>query len=102
MSTKNDLIMSNKVFIWIAAVTGLILSIPAIAMQFTGEVAWGPEDFIVMTILLFGMGSLFVLVARVIPGKYRALMGVAFLLAILTIWVHLAVGIVDTWPFAGS
>jgi hypothetical protein len=99
---KNDLIAQNKVFLWIAAATAAILSIPLIAMQFTGEVDWDHTDFIVMGVLIFGMGFLFVHVARVIPSKYRVLVGLAFLAALLITWVHLAVGIVDSWPFAGS
>ena len=101
-STSNDLIMQNKVFLWIAAATGSILLVPLIAMQFTSEVDWGIEDFIAMGILLFGMGSLFVGIARVIPGKYRVLAGIACAAALLLVWAHLAVGIVDTWPLAGS
>src|SRR5690606_2916685 len=39
MRTKNkDIIMQNKIFLWIAAATGLILSIPLIAMQFENDV----------------------------------------------------------------
>jgi hypothetical protein len=92
-SKKTDIIMQNKVFLWVAAATALILSIPLVAMQFTGEVDWGSEDFIVMGILLFGMGSMFVLVARVIPKKYRLLSAIGFLFATLYIWAELAVGI---------
>jgi hypothetical protein len=94
--------MQNKVFAYMAAATCLILSIPLFAMQFTNEVDWKLGDFVIMGILLFGMGSLFVSVARVVPRKYRLLTGLAFLAAVLIIWVHLAVGIVDTWPLAGS
>lgn len=94
MKTKNtDMIMHNKVFGWIALGIGLILSIPLIAMQFTSEVDWGSEDFIIMGILLFGMGFLFVHVARVISRKYIVLTGVAFVAALFYIWAELAVGI---------
>lgn len=71
-------------------------------MQFTSEVDWDVTDFTIMGILLFGAGSLFVLVARVTPRKYRTFLGFAVLAAFLFIWAHLAVGIVDSWPFAGS
>lgn len=75
-SKSNNIIMQNKVFIWIAASTGLILSIPLIAMQFTSEVNWELGDFIVMGALLFGAGSIFVNIARVTPSKYRTLIGI--------------------------
>ena len=103
MKTKNnDIITQNKIFGWIALVTGLILLIPLIAMQFKDDVVWTLSDFIVMGTLLFGSGSLFVLVARKVNKKYRTAVGIAFFVALLLMWVHLAVGIVDTWPFAGS
>ena len=101
-STSNDLIMQNKIFLWIAAGTGAILLIPLVAMQVTSEVDWGVEDFVAMAILLFGMGSLFVGIARVAPRNYRALVAVICTAALFLLWVHLAVGIVDTWPLAGS
>lgn len=103
MKTHNkDIVMQNKVFTWIALATLAVLSVPLIAMQFTNEVDWNASDFTVIGVLLFGAGSLFVLVARSTPRKYRTLVGLAFLAAILIAWVHLAVGIVDTWPLAGS
>ena len=57
MKAKNtDIITQNNVFIWIAAATLAILSIPLIAMQFTDEVKWDLPDFIIMGLLLFGTG----------------------------------------------
>ncbi|MBI4136745.1 hypothetical protein HY469_01665 [Candidatus Roizmanbacteria bacterium] len=85
--------MQNNVFLWIAVVTGLILSIPIIAMQLSSEWDWGLPDFIIIGTLIFGMGSIFVLVARKIDKKYRLVTGIAFLLALLYMWAELAVGI---------
>lgn len=102
MNKNKDIVMNNKVFLWIALGTAAILSIPLIAMQFTREVDWKIGDFLLMGILLFGTGSLFITVARVTPSKYRALLGLGFLGALFITWVHLAVGIVDSWPLAGS
>jgi hypothetical protein len=110
---SKDLLTQNKVFGWIAAGTAAILSIPFMAMQFDWVkpdphnprdrgVDWDLGDFIVMGVLLFGAGSLFVLIARATPRKYRLLVGIAVLAAFLLIWAHLAVGIVDSWPLAGS
>lgn len=105
MKEKNtDIIMQNKVFVWIALGTAAILLIPLIAMQFNWVkpdptnpldqgVNWSLGDFVVMGTLLFGAGSLFVLVARVTPRKYRTLLGIAFVAALLYIWAELAVGI---------
>lgn len=113
VKTKNtDIIMQNKVFLWIALATGLLLMIPFMSMKLNliipdpGSLTqsgfdWTLFDFIVMGILLFGMGSLFVVAARRFSNN-RLLVGLAIAVAFLLIWVHLAVGIVDSWPFAGS
>jgi hypothetical protein len=100
-ATHKDLLSQNKVFLWIAMATGLILSLPLIAMQFTSEVNWGAEDLIAMGILLFGMGTVYVSIARVVPGKYQALVAASCTALLLLLWAHLAVGIVDSWPLAG-
>jgi hypothetical protein len=99
MKAKNtDLIMQNKVIIWIALVTGLILLIPLIAMQFTGEVAWTLSDFVVAGALLFGTGIIFMLAARKIrDNSHRVVIGVAFAAAFLYLWAELAVGIFTNW-----
>ena len=99
---KNDLIMQNKVFALIALGTATILSIPFMAMLFKWEGwDWKLADFIVMGLLIFGTGFLFVHTARITPRKYRVLIGSAFALALLTVWAELAVGVFGT-PFAGS
>lgn len=89
----NDLISQNSIFTWIAIATAVILLVPLVAMQLTGEVNWDETDFIVMGILLFGISSLFVLVARILPRKHRLLAGGLFVLAFLYIWAELAVGV---------
>lgn len=90
---SNDVITRNSVFLWLALATGLILLIPLVAMQLTNEVSWEITDFVVMGFLLFGTGSLFVLVARRVPRKRRVIVGIIFALAFLYIWAELAVGI---------
>jgi hypothetical protein len=109
METKStDIIKQNKVFFWIAAATVAILSIPFLAMKFNWVkpdpanpadqgVNWTLGDFVVMGALLFGAGSAFVLIARVTPRKYRALVGLAILALILWLWVELAVGLFTNW-----
>lgn len=101
-TTNKDIIMQNKVFLWIALATAMILSLPLIAMQFTNEVDWKLLDFIIMSVLIYGTSSLFVLVARVVPRKYRVFIALGFGAFLFLAWAHLAVGIVDTWPLAGS
>ena len=58
MTTKNtDILMQNKVIIWIALATGLILLVPLLATQFTSEVNWTLLDFATAGTLLFGQVS---------------------------------------------
>lgn len=89
----SGLIFQKNVFKWIALATGALLLIPLIAMQITNEVDWDSRDFIVMGALIFGMSSLFVLVARKLPSKHRLVIGGMFFVVFLYIWAELAVGV---------
>ncbi len=93
---KTDIIKDNRIFAWLAIATLLVLSIPLIAMQFTDEVKWTLADFNTMGLLLFGMGSAFIFVARATPRKYRLLVGCIFVLLLFWLWAELAVGVFTT------
>lgn len=78
----------------VAIATALLLLVPAVAMQFTSEVSWGPGDFIVAGVLLFGAGALTVLGLRHVTGigqRVAVIGGIAFGLAL--VWAELAVGL---------
>ena len=97
MKTKNtDILMQNKIIIWIALATGLILLLPLLAMQFSSEVNWSLMDFVTAGTLLFGMGLIFVLAARKMP-RHRVVIAIVLAVALLYIWAELAVGIFTTW-----
>lgn len=86
----------------VAIGTALVLMVPLVAMQFTPEVKWGPEDFAIIGILLGTTGLMYVAVSRnVTSTKYRVMVGAGLVLAVLLIWVELAVGVFGS-PFAGS
>lgn len=74
-----------------------ILIVPAVAMQFSNEVNWGPGDFLVIGFLVLLVGGAIEGVSRMADAtrimKY-ALAGGVILLG-LAIWVELAVGIFD-------
>jgi hypothetical protein len=93
--TINEPRTSNRLRIaaWSAAL-GLLL-LPAIAMQFTREVSWGPFDFLVAGALIGGTGLVFELaVCARTSAAYRAGAAVALFTAFLTIWINLAVGMI--------
>ena len=89
--------MKRKNIIRIALVTGLILLIPLVAMQFTHEMDWNLFDFVVAGALLFGSGLTYELIARKGGNTaYRAAVGVAVATALLLVWINLAVGIIGS------
>jgi hypothetical protein len=78
------------------------LLIPFTAMQFSHEVHWSLVDFVVAGILLLGTGMLCELVMRKVKNtRYRLVILAVIILALLLIWIELAVGLFGT-PFAGS
>jgi hypothetical protein len=95
-SKGTDILMQNKIFLWIALAIGFILLIPLIAMQFDSGVVWSVSDFVTAGALLFGAGLLFVLVARKLP-RYRVAIAIVLAIALLYIWAELAVGIFTNW-----
>ncbi len=71
-----------------------VLLAPLVAMQFTDEVAWGPEDFVAAALLLGGAWAALELAWKVLPattGRLIAAAGIVF--AMLATWAHLAVGV---------
>ena len=79
-------------------VTGGLLLIPLVmTILDRGKPAgdgwhWGPGDFVVMGALLFGAGLTYeVLASRTDSNAYRVAVGIAIVLAVLAIWVELAV-----------
>ena len=96
------MITQNKRLIGIVLTVVIILLIPLLAMQFTDEVDWKLNDFVIMGILLLGTGLMCELVMRKVKRiENRVLIIGAMLVALFLIWAELAVGIFGT-PFAGS
>jgi len=77
------------------ATLGGLLLVPLVAMQFTAEVDWGPEDFAIMGVLLAIVGGGVELGARLSGNvAYRAAVALAMVAGFLLIWMNLAVGII--------
>ncbi|MBD3168486.1 MAG: hypothetical protein GF307_03315 [candidate division Zixibacteria bacterium] len=87
------MVIQSKSIIRVTILTVFILLIPLAAMQFTDEVAWGLEDFVVGGALLFGAGLMYELIARKGSNTaYRLATGIAVAATLLLIWMDLAVG----------
>jgi hypothetical protein len=89
--------------------TGLILLIP-LTLQLTIGTGidgqgwnWKLGDFVVIGALLFAAGlAIDFAVRKLTKPTYRVIAVTSIVLLLLVTWIHLAVGIVDSWPFAGS
>ena len=93
--------MKINPLVLIVLLTGIILLIPLIAMQYTDEVNWSLLDFTVAAMLLLGTGFLIELVVnKVNQTKYRVPIVLALVLALIFIWAEMAVGILGT-PISG-
>lgn len=103
---KSDPIMDNKMFLWVAVGTVLLLLIPVFLMFFQIKfldpgsgyevLNWNLFDFVVMGVLLFGMGSIFVLAARKF-NKNKLIVGILVAFVFLWLWAELAVGVFTNW-----
>ena len=82
-----------RIAAWCTA--ALLLLLPLVAMQFTSEVNWGPEDFIFAAVLFGSVGLLFELTVRMSPNRaYRGGVGLALAAAFLIVWANGAVGMI--------
>lgn len=88
---------------FVAMVTLALLSVPFIAMQFTTDVRWSFTDFVIAGALIFGAGSVLVVVMRSATHiAYRAAMIIAVGTTLLMVWANLAVGLIGSGPNAGN
>lgn len=76
------------------SVIGALLLLPAIAMQFSPEVNWGPGDFLFAAVLLGGLGFGVEWIMRRINAQTFRIAGIGILLlTVMLIWAEAAVGI---------
>jgi hypothetical protein len=70
------------------------LLVPLVAMAFTEEVSWGPEDFLVAALLLGGAGVALEVSVRLLPGiPARIAAATVIAAAFVLVWAELAVGL---------
>lgn len=85
--------MNTKRLLVFALLTGVLLLIPLIAMQFTTEVNWTGSDFLFAGALLFGSGLVYEFATRhVTNSRTRAIIAVIVLAILAFIWVGAATG----------
>ncbi|SMO79319.1 hypothetical protein [Fodinibius sediminis] len=80
-----------------ALLTGFLLLIPLLAMQFTDEVTWTLTDFLVAGTLLLGTGLTYKRVTRKSGNiTYRVAVGIALFTGLFLVWSNLAVGLIGS------
>jgi hypothetical protein len=93
MPAVNDAFL-RKAVLRVALGTALLLLVPALAMQFTDEVSWGPGDFLLAAVLIFGAGTGTVVARRRIARRgTRIAVVAAMVLGFALVWAELAVGL---------
>jgi hypothetical protein len=89
------MLRQTKSIVRVLLVTGSILLVPLLAMQFTDEVNWNFSDFAAAATLLISAGLMYELVLRASGNvAYRAGGGLAVATALILVWLNLAVGLI--------
>lgn len=100
MQTNSGFLNGWRVAGW--SVLAALLTLPAIAMQFTREVDWSGSDFVIMGVMLTMLGLAMEGVMRIArTGRSRMILAALALGTFLLVWAELAVGVFGT-PWAGS
>lgn len=95
-------VLEAKNIIRSVLVAELILLVPLVAMLFSDEVDWGAADFIIVGILLAGIGVAYQLIVTGAKNNSKQIaIGIVLVAMMLLIWIELAVGVFGS-PFAGS
>ncbi len=83
-----------KPLLMVAGATLVVLILNVVAMRFTPEVSWGPGDFLVAGVLLFGAGSSVVVACSVLTSRAQRIWAtVAIAVGLALVWAELAVGL---------
>lgn len=94
--------LQTRTYIFVLALLSLLL-VPFFAMQFGVQGwDWDARDFAIMSVILSLAG---VGLAAATNGAFslkQRLIGLGVVGLLFILYVHLAVGIMDTWPLAGS
>lgn len=80
----------------------LLLLIPFVGMQYSNEVKWSLNDFIIMGLILLSFGIIInKIIYHVVAFNKRVILISTLIILFLLLWAELAVGLFNS-PFAGS
>lgn len=80
----------------------LLLLIPFVGMQYSNEVKWSLNDFIIMGVILLSFGIIInKIIYHVVAFNKRVILILTLIILFLLLWAELAVGLFNS-PFAGS
>ena len=80
----------------------MLLLIPFVGMQYSNEVKWSLNDFIIMGVILLSFGIIInKIIYHVGAFKKRVILISTLIILFFLLWGELAVGLFNS-PFAGS
>ena len=80
----------------------MLLLIPFIGMQYSNEVNWSLNDFIIMGVILLSFGTFINKIIYHVGGfNRRVILILTSIILFFLLWAELAVGLFNS-PFAGS
>ncbi len=92
----------EKISLKLLGITLLLMAIPLLAHWLNEEFDWTLADFILMAIMVYGIGLISLIFINIVKNKILLwIVSGLFFLLFLLIWVEMAIGIFDT-PFGGS
>lgn len=95
------MVLSKRLIFLIGVSTSLLL-IPLIAMQFSNDVDWKFNDFLIAAALFYGLSLVIEAVLQNFRRKHlRIALICAALLIFLLLWIEMAVGLFGS-PISGS
>lgn len=102
MNPNANLFTPARSLLLILLTTGLVLTVPLIAMQFSEDMNWNTFDFAALAVVVLGAATVFTLAAsRVRDLSHRTAIGFLVAIVLALVIVELGVGFLGS-PIAGS
>ncbi|SHG49916.1 hypothetical protein [Winogradskyella jejuensis] len=95
------MVIKKRVSLYIVGIL-VILTIPFLAMQFTNEVNWQLNDFVIAGLLLSATALSIEIVKHFLKNKtHKTILIAIIIIGLVLLWIEMAVGIFGS-PIAGS